>query len=333
MSSRLPLGLNLSAWERMTSWDHVLDIARLADDLGYANLTVSESFSRDGIVLADRLLAATSDIQVCFGLANPFSRSPGVLAAAAATLADLSGGRFVLALGTSTPNLVEGWHGLTFERPLQRMREAVEMCHRIWRRDKTRYEGEIFRAEGVRLGFEPEHGPVPLWSGSLLAKSLELTGELFDGWIPGLMPLEHIAWGMGHIQTGLDRAGRQRSAITVAPTTSVVIGEKRIAAEQYGIALYYGPPTSPYAAAASAVGFDAEVRAIQQAYRDGGARAAAAAVAEELVRSVAVVGDSAGACRDLIAGRLDGGVDRISVGLPAPTAESCEPLLKSLVPT
>lgn len=330
-SQRVPLGVNLSAWERMTSFDEVLEIARLADDLGYANLAISESFSRDGVVLADRLLAATDGISICFGLANPFSRSPAVLASTAATLNDLSGGRFVLALGASTPNLVEGWHGLTFDQPMQRLRETVEMCHRIWRRDKTPYEGEIFRAGRVRLGFEPAHGATPIHSGALLPRSLELTGEVFDGWIPGLMPVEHVEWGLAHIGRGLERSARDRSAVTVAPTTSVVLDEDRsMAAERYGIAMYYGSPTSPYAKAAAQVGFADEVAAIQEAYRGGGAKQAASAVSDGLVRSVAVVG-SPEECRDELAARRERGIDRITVGLPAPTREQCEPILRALI--
>jgi alkanesulfonate monooxygenase SsuD/methylene tetrahydromethanopterin reductase-like flavin-dependent oxidoreductase (luciferase family) len=332
-SGRIPLGVNFSAWERMTTFDDVIEIARMVDDLGFAHVTISESFSRDGIVIADRLLAATSDIEVCFGLANPFSRSPGVLAAAAATLDELSGGRFVLALGSSTPNLVEGWHGLRFEQPLQRTRETVEMCHRAWRRDKTPYEGEIFRAGGVRLGFEPVRESIPIWSGSMLGKSLELTGEVFDGWIPGLMPFEHVEWAMGHIDTGLARSGRDRSAIAVVPTTSVQLAaSKAMAGERYGIAMYYGSPTSPYAKAAGQVGFADEVAAIQEAYRGGGAKAAAAEVPDRLVRSVGIVGDTWGDCRDEIERRLASGVDRITIGIPAPTREACEQILTELVP-
>jgi alkanesulfonate monooxygenase SsuD/methylene tetrahydromethanopterin reductase-like flavin-dependent oxidoreductase (luciferase family) len=331
-SDRIPLGVQFSAWERMTTFDQVLEVARLADDLGYAHVTVSESFGRDGVVIADRLLAATTGIEVCFGLANPFSRSPGVLAAASATLDELSAGRFVLALGMSTPNLVEGWHGLRFDRPLQRMRETVEMCHRAWSRDKEPYEGEVFRAKGVRMAFEPARH-VPIWSGALLGRSLELTGELFDGWIPGLMPLEHVTWGLERIDAGLARTGRERAAFSVVPTSSVVVEDsKGFAGEKYGIAMYYGNPTSPYSKAARAVGYDAEVLAIQEAYRSGGAKAAAAAVPDDLVRSVAIVGRTWDDCRDEIARRLAGDIDRITVSLPTLVRAEAEPILRALVP-
>ena len=329
---RVPLGVNLSFWERSTSFSELVEIVRLADDLGFAHVTVSESFGRDGIVVADRLLAASSGIQVCFGVANPFSRSPAVLAAAAATLNDLSGGRFVLGLGASTANLVEGWHGLPFDRPLRRLRETVEMCHRVWARDDTLYEGQIFRAAGVKLAFEPQFGAVPIWSGSLLDSSLTLTGELFDGWMPGLMPVEHLAWARERIAQGSALAGRRRDAIVVAPTYSVCLeDEDAKQRERVAIATYYGPSASPYAAAASRVGFEDDVAAIQSAYAAGGARVAAAVVSKRLLNSVAIVG-SIEECRDEIELRLVEAADRVSVMLPASSAADCEPILRRLVP-
>jgi alkanesulfonate monooxygenase SsuD/methylene tetrahydromethanopterin reductase-like flavin-dependent oxidoreductase (luciferase family) len=192
----------------------------------------------------------------------------------------------------------------------------------------------------VRLGFEPVREAIPIWSGALLERSLELTGEVFDGWIPGLMPFEHIAWAMQYIDTGLARAGRSRRDITIAPTTSVIVTDEPAASggldsrpvggERFGIAMYYGNPTSPYAVAARHVGFDAAVDAIQEAYASGGARAAAGAVPVDLVRSVAIVG-TAEECRHQIAERRAGGVDLIGVSLPAPTRAACEPILAGLL--
>src|SRR5258706_7080142 len=134
---RFPLGLALNLWDRSASWAEVVEIVRAAEEAGFDVVTVPESFGHDGFTLCDRLLAATETIQVAFGVANPFSRSPAVLAQTAATLDLLSGGRFILGLGGSTPNLVEGWHGLEFASPVTRLRETIEMCRRIWRRDRS----------------------------------------------------------------------------------------------------------------------------------------------------------------------------------------------------
>ena len=189
------LGLNLGLWDRMTSWQEAVEIVRAADELGYDYVSLPESFGRDGFILCDRLLAATNRIKVNLGLANVFSRSPAVLAQATASLDELSGGRFVLGLGSSTPNLVEGWHGLQYGQPLLRTRETIDLCRRIWRRDKSPYEGRIFKAGGVKMSFAPPSGELPIWHGALLDKSMQLCGEMADGWIPNLLPIEGIASG------------------------------------------------------------------------------------------------------------------------------------------
>jgi alkanesulfonate monooxygenase SsuD/methylene tetrahydromethanopterin reductase-like flavin-dependent oxidoreductase (luciferase family) len=221
----LPLGLNLGIWDRMTSWEEVIEIARLADELGYDCLLIPESFGRDGVTLCDRLLAATRRIKVCFGIANVFSRSPAVLASTAATLDELSGGRFVLGLGGSTPNLVEGWHGLEFKTPLARTRETVAICHKIWARDPSPFEGEIFRTGGVKLAFKPLRDKIPIWQGAVLEKGLQACGEAADGWIPANLPGECISWGRAVIAQSATAAGRDSAQITIAPTFQLAIHE------------------------------------------------------------------------------------------------------------
>jgi len=334
MSDRLPLGLALNLWDRMTTWAEALDIVRLADEIGYDVVVIPESFGRDGFTLCDRMLAATTRIQVCLGIANVFSRSPAVLAATAATLDELSGGRFVLGLGSSTRNLVEGWHGVPFGRPLTRMRETIEMCRRIWARDKSAYAGRIFHAAGVKLAFTPVRERIPLWLGALLPKTLELCGELGDGWMPTLLPAECLAAGRRALARGAARAGRDPSQITVAPTINLFVADKPdevLDLVKFAIAIYYGPPNSPYAVAAAELGYADDVAAIAAAYAAGGSGAAAAAASDRLARAMSIAGpiDS---CREQIEGLLAAGADRVILGLPAPTREQCRPILEGVVP-
>lgn len=332
--ARAPLGLALNLWERMTTWSETVEIARLADELGYDVLVLPESFGRDGFVLCDRLLAATSRIRVCLGIANIYSRSPAVLASAAATLDEASGGRFVLGLGSSTPNLVEGWHGLHFERPGRRMRETVEMCRRVWARDKTPYTGEIFRAGGVRLAFAPLRDRIPIWMGALLERSLERTGELGDGWMPTLLPEECVAAGRAALARGAARSGRDPNELSIAPTFQLFVNDDADAAlgmVKFAVAIYYGPPASPYAKAAADLGYEDDVKAVADAYAQGGSAAAAAATSERLARSVSIVGPLSD-CRARTETLLAKGADLVLVGLPAATRAACEPLLEGVMP-
>jgi alkanesulfonate monooxygenase SsuD/methylene tetrahydromethanopterin reductase-like flavin-dependent oxidoreductase (luciferase family) len=329
---RLPIGLALNLWDRMTSWAETLEIARAAEQAGFDLVVIPESFARDGFTLSDRLLAATERIRVCFGVANAFSRSPAVLAQTAATLDELSGGRFVLGLGGSTPNLVAGWHGLEFEKPLTRLRETIEMCRRIWRRDRSPYEGRIFRAGGVKLGFEPVRERLPIWLAALLPRSLDLAGEAADGWMPTLVPIECVADGRAAIARAAAKAGRDVAEITIAPTLNLVVTgepERALPALKFAVAIYYGPENSPYARAAAVLGYDEDVAEVAKAYAAGGSRAAAQAVSDRLALSMSIVGPI-DECRRRVAEILAGGADRVILGLPAATRAECEPIFASL---
>lgn len=331
---RLPLGVNLGLWDRMTRWEEVIEIARLADELGYDCLLIPESFGRDGVSLCDRLLAATSRINVCFGIANVFSRSPAVLASTAATLDELSGGRFILGLGGSTPNLIEGWHGLEFKMPMARTRETIAICHKIWARDRSPFEGQIFRTGGVKLSFQPLRAKIPIWHGAVMEKGLLTCGELADGWIPANIPAECVGWGREVIATGASKGGRDADTVTIAPTFQLFVNDEPqqvLPLVKFGIAMYYGQPSSPYAKAAAALGYEDDVRELQAAYVEGGAERASATVSDRLANSVSISG-SIVACRDRVDQLLAAGADKLIVTLPAATRAECEPILEGIIP-
>jgi alkanesulfonate monooxygenase SsuD/methylene tetrahydromethanopterin reductase-like flavin-dependent oxidoreductase (luciferase family) len=333
-STRIPLGLNLGLWDRMTNWSEAVEIARLADELGYDCLLIPESFGRDGVSLCDRLLAATSRIQVCFGIANVFSRSPAVLASTAATLDELSGGRFILGLGGSTPNLVEGWHGMEFKAPLARTRETIAICRKIWARDRTPFEGKYFQTGGVKLAFKPYREEIPIWHGAVLERGLQTCGDLADGWIPANLPAECIAWGKSIMSKSSTNDARGPSTVTIAPTFQLAVHEdveQVMPLVKFGLGMYYGQASSPYAKAAAALGYEEDVRELQAAYQEGGAEKASAAVSDRLAASVGIIGPLAD-CRARVEQLLDAGADRLIVTMPAATRAECEPLLEGIIP-
>jgi alkanesulfonate monooxygenase SsuD/methylene tetrahydromethanopterin reductase-like flavin-dependent oxidoreductase (luciferase family) len=328
---QIPLGLNLGLWDRMTNWDQAVEIARLADELGYDCILIPESFGRDGVSLCDRLLAATSRINVCFGIANVFSRSPAVLASTAATLDELSGGRFILGLGGSTPNLVEGWHGLQFKAPLARTRETIAICRKIWARDKTPFEGDFFRTGGVKLAFQPLREEIPIWHGAILERGLQACGEAADGWIPANIPAECIAWGREILTQA--SAGRDTAPV-IAPTFQLLAHDDVDAVlpmAKFGIAMYYGQASSPYAKAAAALGYADDVAELQSAYKEGGSQQAVASVSDRLAHSVSITG-AIDNCRQRVDELLNAGADRLIVTMPAATRAECEPVLEGIIP-
>jgi alkanesulfonate monooxygenase SsuD/methylene tetrahydromethanopterin reductase-like flavin-dependent oxidoreductase (luciferase family) len=333
-NDHLPLCLNLGLWDRMTSWDQAVDIARLADELGYDCLLIPESFGRDGVSLCDRLLAATTNINVCFGIANVFSRSPAVLASTAATLDELSGGRFILGLGGSTPNLIEGWHGLEFKAPLARTRETIAICRKIWARDRSPFEGQFFKTGGVKLAFTPVREEIPIWHGAVLKRGLQTCGEVADGWIPANLPAECIQWGRDVLADSASARAQGAGPVTVAPTFQLLAHDDPAAVlpmAKFGIGMYYGQANSPYGKSAASLGYAEDVAELQAAYSEGGAERAAAAVSDRLARSVSIVGPIAD-CRRRVDEILKLGADRLVVTMPAATREECEPVLEGIIP-
>jgi len=201
-----------------------------------------------------------------------------------------------------------------------------------WLRDRSPYEGRIFRAGGVKLGFEPVRERIPIWLAALLPQSLELTGEIADGWMPTLVPVEMIASARAAIARGAARAGRDPKEITIAPTLNLMVTDDPDAALpllKFAVAIYYGPDNSPYARAAASLGYADDVAAIVGQYATGGSSAAAKVVSDRLARSIAVAGPLVD-CRRQIGEVLRSGADRVILGMPAGTRAECEPIFSAL---
>jgi F420-dependent oxidoreductase-like protein len=330
------LGLALALWERSggrDAWAKACETVRGAERLGCDSVWLTESWNRDPVTLLADLAGQTSRIQLGFGVLNVFSRSPAVLANTAATLDELSGGRVILGLGTSTPNVVRGWHGLAFERPLQRLRETIDICRLAWRRERVNYRGEVFRTEGVRLGYQPLRERIPIHLASLRPRSLELCGELADGWIPTLYPLDGIAAGRAHLAAGSRRAGRELDVVEVRPGASVLVTDDATQAVQmgrFGASIYIGPPNSPYAATAAELGYAEDVERVTRAYRSGDHAGAVAAVSDRLAAAFTVAG-SLESCRARLRALRAAGADAVNVSLPSYEPEVALPLLESLL--
>jgi F420-dependent oxidoreductase-like protein len=330
------LGLVLALWERSggkDAWAQACETVRAADRLGYDSVWLTESWNRDPVTLLTHLATQTSRIQLGFGVVNVFSRSPAVLANTAATLDELSGGRVILGLGTSTPNVVRGWHGLEFARPLLRLRETIAICRLAWRRERVNYKGEIFQTEGVRLGYQPLRERIPIHVASLRPHSIELCGEVADGWIPTLYPLDGIAAGRARLAAGAARAGRSPEEIEVRPGATVLVTDDPSQAVQmgkFGASIYIGPPHSPYAATAAELGYADDVERVTRIYRSGDHAGAIAAVSDRLAAAFTIAGSLA-ECRARLRALRAAGVDAVNVSLPSYAPEVALPLLEALI--
>lgn len=209
-------------------------MAQAADESGLEAIWVSEAWGQDVVsvlaVLADR----TERIGIGSGLMQIPARRPTAAAMAAATLDVISGGRMRLGLGVSGPQVSEGWYGVPFERSLGRIREYTEIVRMAWAREPVIHEGREFQIpteEGLGLGkplklmAKPVQERLPIYLGAIGPKSVELCGEIADGWIPAFFDPEDGAGLNAALNRGLARAGRDRSEIDIAPTVPVAVDE------------------------------------------------------------------------------------------------------------
>ena len=207
-------------------WESAVSFALEAERLGAESIWSGESWGFDAITPLAYLSARTTRMGLGTGIVQLGSRSPANLAMTAMSVQSLSDGRFRLGLGTSGPQVIEGWHGVPFSRPIQRTREIVEIVRMVTSGERVAYDGEIYQlplpdGEGrsIRSSAEPVH--VPIYVAALGPRNLELTGELADGWVGGSFIPETAEVFLKHLRIGAERAGRSLSDLDLQIPLSV----------------------------------------------------------------------------------------------------------------
>src|SRR5438445_8848419 len=159
----MKLGLNLP-YEGSLAFPEAVELAQRAEALGFESVWMPEAYGTDAVSILGALAARTERIRLGTGIVNVFSRMPALLAQTAATLDLISGGRFILGLGTSGHQVVSGWHGMAFDRPLVRMRESIAIVREVLRRERLEFRGEVFQLDkGLKLLARPVRATVPIF--------------------------------------------------------------------------------------------------------------------------------------------------------------------------
>jgi F420-dependent oxidoreductase-like protein len=293
-----------------TSPVELIELAQQAEQLGYDSAWAAEAWGTDAVSVLAWLAAVTTRIKVGSAILQIPARTPANTAMTAATLDLLSGGRFLLGLGTSGPQVVEGWHGEQWGKPLARTREYVEIVRSVLRREVLEHHGEHYDipysqdgatglGKPLKLMARPLRADVPIYLASLRPKSVALAAEIADGWLPIFFSPERAreTFPLPFARDGLE----------IAPAVPAFLSDDvesaREALKPY-YALYVGGMgargTNFYNDLVSAYGFEAEARRIQDLYLDGKRKEAAAAVPDELVDEMTLLGP-----RERIAERLD----------------------------
>src|SRR5438270_7144310 len=322
----MKLGVSVGYWGLGLTPADQLDIARTAESLGYDSIWTAEAYGSDAATVLAWLAAGTSRIKLGAGIFQIPARSPAMTAMTAATIDNLSGGRMLLGLGTSGPQVSEGFHGVRFGKQLQRTREYVAVVRKALAREKIEFHGETIDlplpdgpGKALKLTIRPVQERIPLFLAVLGPKNVALAGEIADGWLPVFFSPEHTQALRGPLEEGAARAGRSLDDFRICPSVNVMISDDVESARNAMrplLALYVGGMGSReqnfYNRLVSSYGFEAAAKQVQDLYLDGKRADAMAALPDELIDMVSITGtrDSA---RERIRAYRDAGIETLIV--------------------
>jgi F420-dependent oxidoreductase-like protein len=277
------------------------------------------------------LAAKTERVEIGAAILNIYSRTPGALAQTAAGLDNVSGGRAILGLGASGPQVIEGWHGMPYDKPLGRTREVVEIVRKALRRERLEFQGKVFTLplppdQGLGLGkplkmlTRPERPAVPIYIAALGEKNVTGTAEYADGWLPFLFAPEraHDIWGDA-LAAGRAKRPAELGPLEVAAGGMVAVGDDvkgLLDLARPTVALYVGGMGAKgknfYNELVTRYGFEAEAAKIQELYLGGNKRDAEALVPLELLEMCNLVGP-ASYVKERVAAFAEAGVTNLQI--------------------
>jgi F420-dependent oxidoreductase-like protein len=296
------------------------------------------------------IAARTSRIEIASGILPIYSRTPALIAQTAAGIDALSEGRTILGLGASGPQVIEGWHGVPYDHPLERTREIIDICRRVWRREVITNTGYYplplpedqgtGLAKPLKLITHPVRSSIPIWVASLGPRNVEMTAEVADGWLPTMFVPEQAAdaWGEALAKGTASRAV-DLGPLEIAAGGPVAIGDhldvERLRNRQRAyLALYIGGMGAKgrnfYNNVVRRYGYQAEADTIQDLYLAGHKDQAMAAVPDELLEKLSLIGP-AGYVRDRIAAYKDAGVTVLLINPIGPELEATIGQLKEWI--
>lgn len=232
-----------------------------------------------------------------------------------------------MGLGTSGARVVESFHGVSFTRPLTRLKEAIQIIRLLLAGERADFDGECFQVSRFKLGFKPFRSAVPIYVAALTPKSLRQLGELADGWLPTLWPRNRIREGIAHIRAGAQSATRDPDQIEIAPFVNVVVSDDAAKARERArmpLAYYIGGMGEFYHESLSRLGFADEADRVRDLWIAGRPKEAIKAVTAEMVDAIAVCG-SIESCRAQLDEMFVSGTTLPIVPIPAEgtTAQKC----------
>jgi len=301
MNVAISLRLATEDWEQGSAY--VVE----AERLGAHSVWTPEAWGHDAVAPLAFLAARTSRILLGTAIMQAGTRTPALIAMTALSLASMSHGRFRLGLGVSGPQVIEGWHGIRFDRPVRRLRETIEIVRRATRGERLEYKGEVYQlplpggeGKALRVGATPRPD-IPVYLATLSPRSLEMTGEVADGWLGTSFMPEHARVFLDHLAVGAKRAGRSLDALDLHVSAGVVAFSDDVARlvppRKPGLAFSLGAMGSRrhnfYNDAYRRAGYADVAADVQRLWLDGRRDEATARVPDELVLKTNLLGTEA----------------------------------------
>ena len=327
----MKLGVNLGYAPPGTNPVELVPIVQMAEGLGYDSAWAAEAWGTDAVSVLAWLGASTTRIKIGSAIMQIPGRTPANTAMTAATLDLMSEGRFILGLGTSGPQVVEGWHGQPWGKPLVKTREYVEIVRTALRRDVVEHHGEHYRipydgpdatglGKPLKLMLRPLRADIPIYLAAMAPKNVALAAEIADGWLPLFLDPDRFGDAFGASLAGAPEG------FDIAATVNVLVGDDvqalRDSLKPY-FALYVGGMGAKgknfYNALVRRYGWEVEAERIQELYLGGKQREAIAAVPDELIDAVSLIGPKE-RIRDRLEAWRETPVTTLIVGSPQPQA-------------
>ena len=316
--------------------DDVLPLVQRADDLGYHSVWAAEAYGSDAVTVLAYIAARTRRIKVGSAILQMPARTPANTAMTAMTLDALSGGRMLLGLGLSGPQVVEGWHGVSYAEPLTRTREYVDIVRRvIARQEPLTYDGRHYRIpyrgqDATGLGkplksiLHPIRDRIPILLAAIGPGNVALTAEIADGWLPIFYSPEREGVFADHLNRGLSKAGRSSGDLMLCANVAAAVGDdidRCRDALRPQLALYIGGMGAKgknfYHDLAARYGFEREADTIQDLYLNGKKAEAAGSVPNALIDEVCLVG-SIGRVKERLQAWKESRVDLLTISTQQP---------------
>src|SRR5947208_8156042 len=301
------LGVYVGYWGLGITAEQQLALVREAESAGYDSVWAAEAYGSDAATVLAWLAGQTEKIRIGSAIFQIPGRSPAMTAMTAATLDNISDGRMILGIGTSGPQVAEGWHGQRFAKPLERTREYVAILRKALARERLEFEGNQYTlplpdgpGKALKLMIAPVQERIPIYIAAIGPKNTQLTGEIADGWMPTFFSPEHVGEFRTLLEEGAARAQNGKKiddSFDIAPNVSLCISDDLDAARDVMrpmLALYVGGMGSReknfYNALVRRYGFEEAAEEVQDLYLSGKKDEAAAALPAELIDKTALVG-------------------------------------------